>query len=521
MFNKKDNRVQNQIGYLDEKYEDAYSNDSLSILDIIHILLEKKWLILVLTFLLIIIICSAGYLYYKLSPSYKTGELNFNLSFKGAEEFKYPNGTDFSEADIISTPILQKVYEKLYLENYFDGFNEFINCISISKYNPELTFLNYSFNDKLDKKLTVSERYALEQEFQRKTAIMKKQPSYILSLNYPGGVKYNIPNSVISRILYAIINQWLEDAKTEKAVTSYDIDVIKNGVDVKIIEGSDLFNSSDYLRKYLNLLESQLNNMIKLPNAKHIYINDGGIEFSLKDVQNKIMYVKDYLVNPLFYLIKIKNITRGDQSNIIYLENQVKSLSYQLSLIDKQVESYENLLLKHIVNSHDKLFELEEKELRLKNEIAFYNEFISIYTKPKSNNKYDENEKITAKIKAIQKKIVLNENEILDILYKLYKKISMVNLDRNSEFYNVTSFSCLTYHKLKIKFILIIGIVIFILFEAILILSFIISGALAKSRQIYNNAIERANSKGHLSYDLKTLPERSELINSRKAIPKK
>src|SRR5271157_3369584 len=55
---------------------------------------------------------------YVLRPSYQEARLTFRLLFAGVEKGQYPDGTAFSPADLVATPVLAAVYERNGLARY-------------------------------------------------------------------------------------------------------------------------------------------------------------------------------------------------------------------------------------------------------------------------------------------------------------------------------------------------------------------------------------------------------------------
>src|SRR4051794_34857392 len=64
------------------------------------------------------------------TPSQRVTTMTFRLEFEGAERGEYPNGTKFSSAEIISTPVLLKTFNRNGLSQ-FTTFSKFARSVFV------------------------------------------------------------------------------------------------------------------------------------------------------------------------------------------------------------------------------------------------------------------------------------------------------------------------------------------------------------------------------------------------------
>src|SRR5688572_9288460 len=74
---------------------------------------------------------------YVLSPRETVASIKFRLTFEGAEDDEYPNGTRFSSAEIVAAPVLDEVYRRNELKTYAT-FQSFKESIFILHSNPDM-----------------------------------------------------------------------------------------------------------------------------------------------------------------------------------------------------------------------------------------------------------------------------------------------------------------------------------------------------------------------------------------------
>ena len=114
--------------------------------------------------LLLTVIIFAGLYFLIPKTSVYSLELGIQLP-KEKGKIIYPSKKEFSANDIISVPVLRKVYNNNNLSSKIE-FDEFCQLFYISSHNIEKAIISASFKNKLsDKKLTVVDIKQLEKEF--------------------------------------------------------------------------------------------------------------------------------------------------------------------------------------------------------------------------------------------------------------------------------------------------------------------------------------------------------------------
>ncbi|PYQ27913.1 MAG: hypothetical protein DMF57_18000, partial [Acidobacteria bacterium] len=101
-----------------------------SLSHLVHALRTYKVAMLVSFAAVALFVAAALILVYVLSPSQRTTTLPFRLNFEGAAEGKFSNGLRFSPTDIISPPILLKVFAANELGR-FTTFKDFSQSVFV------------------------------------------------------------------------------------------------------------------------------------------------------------------------------------------------------------------------------------------------------------------------------------------------------------------------------------------------------------------------------------------------------
>lgn len=414
---------------------------------------------------------SALYYYYSL-PYSEIAELNFSLTFEGAYENRYPNGTSFSEEDIISTQVLQQVYDDLRLDAIFPSFNFFKNSISVQRYNPSLAFLTYEFNAKLrNKDLSSSERYEIEREFFRQTGALQAKPQFTLSLIFPVGDKQFISRNISGEILYAIIKVWRIQSQNIYGVTKYNISFIRDPIGEKFLDNTDYFQTTDRLRAVLDILNAEVQELKKLPNTQNIFLDKNGQKYSLMDIEYKIANIRDYLINPLLDLVKNSGVISQNRSSQVYIESNIAGLELKRENLLARKDFLENLLIRKILPSHESIIKINDEISDIDGTLMFYKSMSNYGTDQAPK---DISAETIKKIKEGQQKVVIGENEIIALAYEFYDQINKYNLERNDGFYKITSFSTFILKLTKLLFVFQVSLIVWLVMELLLVFGFLV-----------------------------------------------
>ena len=489
----------------------------IRIWDILSIVLNKKKLIIIYTTVLTLIVLFVTFYNYITIPATKISVLNFSLMFDGINHGQYPNGSKFVETDIITAAVLQEVYDNnRTLKTYYGSFDNFKRTVTIQRYNPGLEFLNYEFKAKLsDKKLTSASRYEIEQEFYRQTANIVAKPIFNLIITYPYADKYNIPNGVVSKTLNEILTTWLGMARTYQGIAEYDISLVSHKVDNSFIKGIDYFNGADYLRLLLNDLNNDIVALEKLPNVKQLGIEYDNKTYTVKDINMRIKFIQNYIMSPLFEIIGHSSVYKNKKNVLVYVKSQINILENKINVLKRESSNYENMLLEHYISSPEPIMKLNTQIASLNTELAFYMGFLA-----KLEQQTDSSATTPETVKTVQDyltKLGNAENYLIALINKFYERVCKYNLDNKANFYKVNSFSSFVWSKTKTAYILGIALIVWCVFEALLLLPLVLIG-------LYHLQGRHSQHRGVMKYgeyvQLRTLPEKSESLEQRKEIPK-
>jgi len=272
----------------------------------------------------------------------------FRLEFTGADQNKYPNGLQFSTADILSTEVLDKVYRQNDLGKYMK-FSDFKASLAVFQMNDRLRLLEFEYSQRFsEKNLSMEIRQRLEQEFlEKKKALMV--PVYSLTF-IQGGRAGSIPDNVAAKVLQDILREWSVFAERVKGANKFQLELVSpNVLKKEDIEAEDYLVATDILRVMTRRVSKDLEALAGLPGAMVVRVGDQGI--SLSDLRYRLQDLERFKLNLLLGLIRQTAVSKHPEFTLGYLQNQIFDLKLKTEQAAANVAIYENSLNQYIQKS--------------------------------------------------------------------------------------------------------------------------------------------------------------------------
>lgn len=325
-----------------------FEEDEISIRDLVLTLWRARARIVTLSLAALVVIGGIAGAFYLLQQKQHVAKLEFKLLFQGADDGRYPNGMAFSPSDILSMPVLQKVYDENNLSRFME-FPEFKSSLSVFQTNSRLAMLEYEYAQKLaEKNLNFEARQRLEAEFlEKKKNLMV--PIYLLTFVQEGRVEF-LPEAVVAKVLNDILNAWANYAERVKGANEYQIELVSpNIINQEAIESEDYLVATDRLRLTVNRVLMDIDKLSELPGAKIIQIEEKGI--SLSDLRYRMKDLDQFKLSPLFGLIRQAGVSRFPEFTMGYLQNQLFEIQLKMEEAKADANVYETSLNQYVRKS--------------------------------------------------------------------------------------------------------------------------------------------------------------------------
>jgi hypothetical protein len=240
-----------------------------------------------------VIIATAAYL---LVPAQHVTTQSFRLDFKGAERGEYPNGTKFSATEIVSAPILLKVFDQNNLGRYVT-FAEFSRSMVVLESNRSLENLMRDYQARLsDPKLVSIDRERIQREYEGKLASISKGQYALHYMRKTRGK--DIPELLVRKALNDVLTEWAEFVANEQHVLEYRVAVLSPDVVAATqIDGKNPVINVDILRAKVQRVKHNIEKLRSLPAADLVRTQRDSL--SLNDMSIRLDEIVRFRLEPL------------------------------------------------------------------------------------------------------------------------------------------------------------------------------------------------------------------------------
>jgi hypothetical protein len=321
--------------------EDEDEDEALSLQPMVRTLWSYRRAIKTALGLTLVLCVLAGAFAYAWAPKERVASLGFQLTFEGADRGEYPNGTKFSSAEIVSTPVLTEVFKANDLQRY-TTFSKFKDGMFVLQTNRDLELLSFEYTAKLsDSKLGPVDRARLEEEFRRKRESLSAA-GFSLNIRRSEGL-IGIPNASLSKILQDTLSTWASQTAEKKGATRYNIPVLsKNALQRDFLTSEDYIISADILRTKIERILKSVVAMAEIPGASAVRMNE---QVGLADLRANLEDLNRFKVEPLISLIRESGLSRNPARIGQYFEGRLVEVQLARTEAEQRIKSLQDALL--------------------------------------------------------------------------------------------------------------------------------------------------------------------------------
>jgi hypothetical protein len=319
----------------------VHSDDDLSLQPFLQALWSYRR-VMVFTFIAIVLAYVGIILIvYARQPQERVASIGVRLTFEGAEQDRFPNGTKFSSAEIVSTPVLSEVFRRNELQRYA-SFQDFKDSMFVLQANADLELLSYEYQTKLsDSRIGPVDRVRLEEEFRKKRDSLK---SAQLSVNFRRSERLlKMPVVLLNKVLQDTLSTWAQQAAQRKGIVRYDIPVLSNNVLKKdFLAAEDFVIAVDILRSTIERILKSVEDIEKIPGAGSIRY--GEQQVGLADVRAHLEDLLRFKVQPLLGEIRVAGLSRNPNRMDLYFEGRLYETQAALAATEERVTTLQEAL---------------------------------------------------------------------------------------------------------------------------------------------------------------------------------
>jgi hypothetical protein len=277
-----------------------------------------------------------------LYPTTKTARLEFRLDFEGIQEGEYPNGTKFSVEDLLSEPVLRRVWVENDLQRY-GKFEKFRSTLFVTSSNRALEMLEAEYRSRLaDTKLPPVDRQRIEREFREKAAALRTS-TFALTISRQERLR-EMDRALLEKVLRSVLGAWAEDAAKTRGALKYDIPTYSKAILQKeLLDSEDYLIAVDMLRTKVNRVIKSVDDLLEVPGIQVIRLPETGV--SLPEVRVRLEDLNNFRIAPAVGLIRSTGLSKSPASTLLYVENRLFEVNLEQTLAAdrerKMKESFE------------------------------------------------------------------------------------------------------------------------------------------------------------------------------------
>jgi hypothetical protein len=273
-------------------------------------------------------------------PVERTGSIQFRLLFDGASNGKYPNGTSFSPAEIVATPVLADVYTANDLQR-FGKYQAFKESMAVLRSSLAQDMLNAAYSARLaDTKLTPVDRARLEDEFRKKREAIT-DPVYALTIRRNSRFRV-MPPDLMEKILNDTLVGWAKQADELKGVTRFNVPVFSSTILKPELLDKDYLIAADGLRVQARRAANLAQTLLVLPGSAAIRSQKDSA--SLSDVTFALADILRNQIEPAIYLIIDRGLTSDPRTMTQYLRGHLVDLQNERDATRSRIQALRDAL---------------------------------------------------------------------------------------------------------------------------------------------------------------------------------
>ena len=232
---------------------------------------------------------------YLTAPAQRTTSQPFRLDFQGANEGTYPNGVKFSTSEIVSVPVLIRVFSENDLRR-FTSFDDFSKSVVVLMSNLAYERIASEYQSLLsDPRLSPIDRERIQRDWEARLQAASKND---FSINYLRDRRnMSIPEPVVRKVLVDVLNAWAAFAIRDRHVLEYRLAVLSPNVISTTQLTSDPLINITLLRTNLYRVLDNIADLRQIPGSDLIRTQADHV--SLAELQLRIEQITRFELEPL------------------------------------------------------------------------------------------------------------------------------------------------------------------------------------------------------------------------------
>jgi len=275
-----------------------------------------------------------------LASQYLTGEKTvtysqaFDLTFDGLADGEFPDGSPFLISDVVSSTVLNRVYQENNLDTTELTLDALRRAINIEPYAPDHFLIVERFRTQMNNSdLAAAELAELQQQMQNELRTAAAS-GLLITLQLPSGI---VTTGQAREILRDTPNVWAERAISEKGVLELNLPIYSERIfDEERFQSLDYLAGIELLLDNIDLIKENIAALKREPNATNV--TDGESGYNLEDLEKAIADVAEYDLRQLVDPVKELGLARDPEFVRLFYNSRQQDLQLQRTLLQQRAE---------------------------------------------------------------------------------------------------------------------------------------------------------------------------------------
>lgn len=290
-------------------------------------------ILLSLAAILFLYIVVTGFIVFT-APARRVTSQSFQLEFEGAETGQYPNGTDFSPSEIVSVPVLDRVYKANNLKEFLP-FTVFAQSLYVVEANAAFEALIREYQARLsDPKLSPVDRDRILREFEAKKASISKN-QYSVNFSTPNRA-HQLPSAVAKKVLRDVLSEWANYATREQRMLQYQVAVLSPNTLAPPPGSLNYIARLQVLRSNISRVHANIESIEQLPGGR--LAQTGRDRVTLNDIRVTLEDMARFRLEPLVPAIRSSGLIGDLGAAIRFCETQLGHDERALTIMRNRAE---------------------------------------------------------------------------------------------------------------------------------------------------------------------------------------
>ncbi len=287
----------------------------------------------------VLAVVAAGVAWLFMNPPESTYYRVIKFNFPTVAQGTYPSGERFTRNDIVSSPVVSRVYAQNHLKEKGISLRDFGAALTATPYAPNIEFIKAKYKKLLsNRKLSQAEIQDLEKKYTDELSAAQLKFSRV---NFTAFADLGLSKTEIDKVLTDVPKAWSDIAIKDLGVLDLNIPSGKF-YNPNLINQYEYIQAVQYLKDSTEILGDGLKALKK--DQVGAQVRDPETGYRASDLIAQLDNVNSFIIRPLVPLVAASGLARNIPDALSYAQNKIQQLEDQIETLSEQADVYRTAL---------------------------------------------------------------------------------------------------------------------------------------------------------------------------------